>query len=153
MFLDIDGVLNSYPFLERHALDLHEDDDRYWRSMLDPDAIGRLNRLLATSGAAVVIASTWRRVLPLGRLRAILESRGLRGAVLGTTAPALGHRGRAVSAYLTAHPCRDYVILDDERGQEPHGERHVRTDPELGLTEAQVDEALRLLEGTEPSAR
>lgn len=153
VFLDIDGVLNSYPFLERHdAADPDEADDRYWTSMLDPAAVARLNRLLDATGARVVIASSWRCAMPLERLRQILLAAGLEGVIEGQTAPELNHRGRAVSAYLAERPCRDYVILDDDPFQKPHTGRLVHTDPELGLTEAQVDEAIELVCGTSSEA-
>ncbi|HRX55155.1 MAG TPA: hypothetical protein P5016_11615, partial [Verrucomicrobiales bacterium] len=41
----------------------------------------------------------------------------------------------------------EFVILDDRGDLEPHGHRLVRTDPEVGLVEADVQRAMQLLGG------
>ena len=58
-------------------------------------------------------------------------------------------RGEEIDAYLKAHPCDKYVILDDcpemLRYQWPH---QVLVNDEFGLTDADVEKAIKILDAS-----
>lgn len=157
VFLDIDGVLNSEPWFERseaERLGPHLDPalDPTWMAMLDPDAVARFERLVTTSGAKVVVSSSWRATVPLPALGRLLAVRGFTGELIDATTTSYGlvpdgvtERGHQIAHWLAANPVTSYVILDDQADMAHLGARHVQTTWEEGLTDADVDRALALL--------
>jgi hypothetical protein len=149
VFLDFDGVLNStaYAMKSGHGGVLG----------LDPEAGARLERLVQRGRADVVVSSTWR----LGRTRAelcdLLHSIGYTGRVLGKT-PDLNcirigthvPRGAEIEMWMKENARRfhvtSFVILDDDSDMAPHHTRLVRTNFDVGLTNADVERALSILE-------
>jgi hypothetical protein len=157
IFLDIDGVLNQHR--------LHENG----YCGIDPACVKRLNRLLRQCpDAGVVISSTWRyRVfegeMTLAGLESLLLTHGLccEGKVVGVTAPddlfvppapatgsyqGMGMEVRAMQIrdYLVQHPSiHSFVVLDDLEIDIPN---LVRTDGDVGLTAADAECAVRLLQ-------
>ncbi|MFS8068824.1 MAG: HAD domain-containing protein [Byssovorax sp.] len=155
IFLDIDGVLNSAAFF---ASGPHGFGD------IDPAPVARLEQLLARSGAQVVISSTWRLAFSPAELRARLAAKGFTGEILGCT-PEVPTRATSIlgafffprcaeiRAWLAAQavPPERFVILDDAE-LEPADlvelqPCFVRTDPERGLQDGDVEAAVRILEG------
>jgi hypothetical protein len=155
IFLDIDGVLNSAAFF---ASGPHGFGD------IDPGAVARLQQLLARSGAEVVISSTWRLVCSPAELRARLAAQGFTHDLRGCT-PEVPHRAASIlgafhfprceeiRAWLAAQtvPPERFVILDDAE-LEPADLAElepcfVRTDPQRGLQDEDVEAAVRILEG------
>jgi hypothetical protein len=136
IFLDIDGVLNAglvrYDGQE-HALDL--------------EAIARLNRLGAATGAAVVLTSSWRLLYRWPECRDLLGRYGLRLEVIGETADlwtwredAEAARRREIEDWLARHG-----VLDDLALFPAEVPRFVRTDEAIGLTDADVERAIAAL--------
>lgn len=157
VFLDIDGVLNSEPWLarsveERLGPDFDPELDATWIAMLDPEAVARFDRLVAASGAKVVVSSSWRMMLPLADLARFLAIRGFSGEIIDATTTARGlvadgvtERGHQIAHWLDANPVTSFVILDDQTDMAHLGDRHVLTSWEKGLTDADVERALALL--------
>ncbi len=149
VFLDIDGVLNS----ERYLDDYPPDEDyavrsiEWWRQMLDPDAVARLNRILDAADASVVVASTWRYSLDLKQLQFVLEGAGFTGQVIDSTDKnSRVPRGQLAKQWLRNHPEVDgFVIVDDQADQEPLLDRFVQTSWETGLQDEHVTRACELL--------
>ena len=169
IFLDIDGVLNS----ERYALKLeekhrqlgHPEDSRACgcfkiHHQIDPDAIARLNRLVAVTEAKIVISSTWRKLFDPPELRLVLEEHGLVAEIIGQTPD--GHvepqmldvygpleriyRGYEIDFWLRHHPEVDrFVILDDGSDMAMHKNRLVQTDSDDGLCDEHVHFAVHVL--------
>lgn len=156
IFLDCDGVLNTH------------DSNRDGICGIHRDKIERLNRIVELSGAEVVISSAWRYMILGGAMsvdgfRYMLVTHGLRSfvKVVGHTKSdeEIPERGDQITAYLAEHGPTSYVILDDgselptegcartmtESLRVVHGERWIVVDPETGLTDAHVAEALRIL--------
>ena len=75
--LDFDGVLNSTAYQVRR--------NAGGRLGLDPEAVVRLNRLIADTGAEVVVSSTWRLQRTRQQLQTELDAAGFRGIVRGAT--------------------------------------------------------------------
>jgi hypothetical protein len=133
IFLDFDGVLNSRRFLVRRNLAGRVDD------AIDPEAVARLNQIIARTGAKVVISSTWRSTDSLDRIISILQSHGFAGEVIGTTPVLSGSRGGEIKAWLDgSRRVKAFVILDDADDLDPLRSRHVRTSDEDGLLDHHV---------------
>jgi HAD domain in Swiss Army Knife RNA repair proteins len=170
IFLDIDGVLNSESYMLKLAakhcqLEPHTPCDcfKLYRQ-IDPEAIARLNRLVAVTEAKIVISSTWRKLFDPPDLRRILEDHGLVGEIIGETPDGANDselraglrdgelaqdrvfRGNEIDFWLKRHPAVDrFVILDDGSDMMMHKNRLVQTDCEDGLCDEHVDLAIRVL--------
>lgn len=138
VFLDIDGVLRNLEALKQHWL-------------AHPDCVAALNRLTQDSGAVIVVSSSWRGQ-GRGAVKDIaqrLAQMGVTGRIVGVT-PRLrdAPRGREIAAWLSTHrrPVEAFVILDDDADMAELGPYLVQTDSDTGLTAADVDRALRLLQ-------
>lgn len=144
IFLDIDGVLN------RTVGATH--------IRLDPDLVARLKTLVERTGAALVLSSFWREFESY--VAYILSRQGICSRIVGRT-PGLASsplaqgerrfvsRSDEICAWLevNAHVTR-FVVLDDrpDAGLGVLAERFVRTDPAVGLTDADVERAIAVLE-------
>lgn len=155
LFLDIDGVLNSHAWWERRkALGIKE-----VRGIadLDPEACQRVQRVCDTTGARLVISSTWRVMHSRQSLRRMFVKRGLTTPIIGITPriwmradelPGYEHNkcGRGVEiqwwlqTYLTPEQiCQARVgILDDDRDMGDLLGVLVNTRHEIGLTDLEV---------------
>lgn len=178
LFLDIDGVLNHTAFLARVQDDkdfAHLTDFGRYVRMIDPVAVGRLNRIVDATDAKIVISSTWRRLMTAGQLRKALERAGLKSWVFSQTpclltpvlrtpfgkvptgAPAVGsvQRGREIESWLVLRKKKlgvtRFVILDDDSDMEPYMDRLVQTSMKEGLQDEHVEKAIELL-GRTPAA-
>jgi HAD domain in Swiss Army Knife RNA repair proteins len=157
VFLDFDGVLNSHALWARmkEGGDLSDID-----TFLDPDAVARVNRLCTDSDADVVVSSTWRLSHSRPQLQRLLRERGFKRQVVGVTpdytvrtAPcglwvAL-ERGHEIQGWLDDNAKRydvvSFVILDDDSDMAHLAARHVKTNATLGLTDADVEQAAKIL--------
>lgn len=146
IFLDIDGVLNHWS---------SPPAPRYFPC--EPTNVACLNTLIASTGAGIVVSSDWRNIMSWERLCTILVRRGVCGEFVGKT-PSLDRegpfgrrpvRGHEVDLWLKEERFEgEFVILDDRGDLEPHGHRLVRTNPEVGLVEKDVERAVGMLMGT-----
>ena len=120
IFLDIDGVLNDRAFL----LSLHQSggqgniflvDDDAAAEHLDRSRIARLNALANTTGASIVLSTSWRCLFGPEATERMLRSMGLAAPVVGST-PRIYDvpRGEEIAVWLRNHPGAVYVVLDDE---------------------------------------
>ncbi|MDO8690528.1 MAG: HAD domain-containing protein [Dehalococcoidia bacterium] len=163
LFLDIDGVLNSIAWMKAG------NSNADWPvGHLDPVAVARLNRLITLSGAKVVLSSTWRlgpepEYGVAGTLRA-LRKVGFAHDFIGRTASLHRdpdgmplYRGDEIQSWLTetavlGEPLVEGIcILDDDSDMAHLLPWLVKTDNEVGLTDAIVDAALVMLNRPGPS--
>jgi len=154
LFLDFDGVLNSHIYLYSDARPKDMEFLGNEHLMLDPKAVLRLNRILATTGAKVVISSSWRHGWPIERLREILAARGFVGDVIGVTADlfveegASRERGDEIAHWVDTHPgVERFVILDDDSDMHGVEAYFIKTTFKHGLQDEHVEEAIRRLLG------
>ena len=115
-----------------------------------PACVAALNRILATTKARVVVSSCWRIGRNLPELRELLRDWGVKATVIGRT-PNLGTtRGSEIAAWLKEfEQSRDVaaiVILDDDADMDGLSKFLVKTKFEPGLTEADADRAIAILE-------
>ncbi len=174
IFLDVDGVLNSEAFLRKredeHRALGHADPTSPKREttcdcfrlerQIDRDAVARLNRLVAETGAKIVISSSWRKLLDPPELHRVLVSHGLVAEIIGETPDGPNDlelraaleetdrlfRGHEIDYWLKQHPEVDrFVILDDGGDMVMHVNRLVQTDCQEGLLDEHVDLAIRVM--------
>lgn len=159
IFLDVDGVLVPARCL-RGSFDEADESLLHDAARQAPPlgranlaALARLARAAPGGAARIILSSSWR--LPIAAdLRAALE-RALGGAgiaLAGATGAGGGGRGAEVAGWVLAHaPGAPLVVLDDDHAKsfELAGLKPflVAVDAERGLTEADADAALRILEG------
>lgn len=153
IFLDIDGVLNSVNFLkdksrfERVNKLKEKIKDEYiaiYLADIDPKKVELLNKITESTGAKIVVSSSWRSY---SGLQTVFTIAGIKEPVYDQT-PRLsgGHRGQEIQQWLDKHKCDKYVILDDDQdffdSQLPY---FVHTDWKVGLTENDVNKAVNIL--------
>lgn len=133
IFLDIDGVLNNQLFYCNKYQDIrHAEAEKlglpYACGDIDETSVEYLNYLVESSGAKIVITSSWRGS-GIDYCRTILDAKGLiKDSIIDIT-PHLHYpgscRGNEIKAWIEKNinlicesPCssdyKDYVILDDD---------------------------------------
>jgi hypothetical protein len=124
IFLDIDGVLNYELFYRNRNI---SEARSYPLSEICPEAVKLLNDLCESTGAKVVISSTWRLGKKLGEMQAIFKEVGFTGEIIDFT-PCLARypgsvRGNEILAWIQAneeligwnyYDFKEYVIFDDD---------------------------------------
>lgn len=139
VFLDFDGVLNSDAWIYSHS-------ERGF-AHIDPSRVAIVNGLIALTGAEVVVSSAWRILHTLPQLRRGLKFKGFVGQIIGVTDRAGPIRGHEIGRYLEALPEKPpFVILDDNSDMGRLLPFLVKTDPNTGITEADVDRAVALIQ-------
>jgi Swiss Army Knife RNA repair-like protein len=139
VFLDIDGVLAPIRRWDRYG-------------ELDPACIRVLNDIVVSSGADVVVSSTWRHGKTVADLQEMLEAEGFTGRVLDKTPsdmPGAG-RGEEIAAWLAAHAVVGYVIIDDHADMGDLRPRLVQPHPAHGLQPADAPRAIGMLMKPDP---
>lgn len=148
IFLDVDGVLNN-----RHTRVTTSDG---W-CFVDDHLVARLKRLLDFSDAQLVLSSTWREGwyqedeskndISFTELRNKFNQFGIE--IFDRTGEMRMHRWQSIQEYFE-HPREDpiehYVIIDDWDDMGQYSDHLVLTNPSTGLTDEDVEEALRILE-------
>lgn len=171
IFLDIDGVVNSGPFLDSHqsmipSRQKHHDERAEcnrlvelaqcdgWAHDLQPSRVALLTELVKRTGAKVVISSSWRHNKSDEAIAGALRCFGFNGEVIGHT-PYGGHlltRGGEILAWLAEHQgeydIESFVVLDDDpkTGLDEVARHLVLTHFEVGLTRAHIEAAEKVLE-------
>lgn len=149
LFLDVDGVLNSVPFLQtvsnRDSIIFGDDDPA---PMLDPVLVDRLNQIIQQLDVRIVLSSSWRHGWPLGVIQRALVKHGFLGRLMDKTPDVAGGRANEIRRWLdTQYPPADrFVILDDMPDAGVGMSAHfVQTDTHVGLTDEHVERARRIL--------
>lgn len=142
IFLDVDGVLNN----GKHWFQCRLSDERIDNSRICPLAVERLRRLVAQTGARVVLSSAWRLSAEHREaVRRVLAEIGIR--FYGITPDfSFRPRGHEIGQWLREHPeVTSYVILDDNDDMDTVQDRLVQTDFNTGLLDEHVERATALL--------
>ncbi|MFK8186606.1 MAG: HAD domain-containing protein [Phormidesmis sp.] len=144
IFLDIDGVLNNDPWLDKAGF-----------GTLDPANVQMLIRLLQLVDADLVISSDWRTFYSYEELCHRLVSEGIPERFIGIT-PCLDvegenddevfPRGLEIDAWLRNNNFDGvFCILDDRVDMEPHNDKLVQTDSHYGLVASDIAKAVSRL--------
>lgn len=134
IFLDIDGVLNRNGNRPPNVCEIEE------------NPLSLLSDLIRKSGAKVILTSSWRLATD-EPWREPLLCGGV--SVAGQTARLNGNnRRREIELYLKEHSgAESFVILDDQAGRWGKLKNNcVHVNAKVGLTEANVAQALKILE-------
>jgi hypothetical protein len=148
IFLDIDGVLNTEIFVthyfhlaDKYGFDANNMRDDYG-SLFDPRAVDLLKWVVESTGADIVISSTWRSS-GLEIMQEMWAHRELPGKVVDVTPNFMRYtgstlqRGKEIDSWLALNPdVTHYVIIDDDTDMEPHqlGNHFINTDAVYGIT-------------------
>lgn len=165
LFLDIDGVLN-HPGTYAQGAPWRREAGQV-RVPIAPECMAQLNRLVARTGAQIVISSSWRLFAPWQDLGRALARAGLVGQVIGQTPDLINdaawlqawcaregvpfaydrmQRGWEIAEWLRLRPqVTAFAILDDVADMAHLRDRLVLVDPTVGLDAVDVDRASRLL--------
>lgn len=141
IFLDIDGVLNSEPFLLEQV---RANPNRKFVRMIDEKAVEVLAKACRWFNAVVVISSSWRvgwhrdseHIL---ELKDLLNKYNIK--VVGLTTVNGDDRGQQIWEYIDHHlvSSDSYVILDDDPVEDHPDFRFVNTSFKEGLLEAHLE--------------
>lgn len=121
-----------------------------------PPCVAALNRITETTGAKIVVSSTW-RADGITRTRERLKEWGVTAPCIGLT-PYMDERDTETGLWVS-HPrgheiqkflddcatVKSFVIIDDDRDMEHLLPRLVHTPFDIGLTEAHADRAIAML--------
>lgn len=162
IFLDIDGVLNNV----RTA---NNPRDSFGVDRLDKDCIRRLNKITDTTGAVIVISSTWRKMylwsFTQGILFNKLREEGVTGAIIGITPDdrecgyineeypdgSRGIRGYEIKHWLnkSRQDVEAFVILDDDSDMVDLFDHfvHIKDGWKTGILDEHVEKAIEILNG------
>jgi hypothetical protein len=154
IFLDIDGVLNSAQFradntngegvaIVNGAFDA--------TAHIDPQRVARLNRLIETTSAEVVLSSSWRKLFGLERTQSSLKAKGFAHQITDCTLRLVGEARRVeIETYLAAIGASPrFVIFDDDAEEIGAGFGLSFIHVADGLEEEHVERACRILSGVD----
>lgn len=163
IFLDFDGVLcNPESISVGYKARTAPEQDPY-----GPHAacVAALNRIIEQTGAMIVVSSTWRRgsKTPRAAMAETLKRWGVNGTVIDVT-PCLesrerelyvgATRGTEIARWLQTyrrHTVESFVIIDDDSDMGELKHRFVQTNFVAGLTEADADRVIAMLNAPLPS--
>ena len=156
LFLDIDGVLNPRWWERKKPA------DRFGCAFA-PKTISCLAKIVKETKAEIVISSSWKD-MGLVELQNMWRDRNLPGKIVDITPDYMSdelllkedsadmdylyERGSEIQGWLLLHgdDVSRYVIIDDMDDILPEQKSHfVQTDPEVGITDEDVDKTVRLL--------
>lgn len=162
IFLDFDGVINSDEYMESSSFKEETKDypePQLWliemHFHLDPKAIALINQLVKRTGAKVVASTTWRLLYTLEEMNNFLALRGAKFSLIDIT-PRLDaglsipiFRGDEINAFLYHTPLSvdQFVIIDDRDDMTDIKVHLVRTNPLIGITQEDVEKAVKILNG------
>lgn len=149
IFLDVDGVINSGNNQLRNARLKRTCETMYF----NPVCMKLLKELVESTGADLVLSSTWR--LPDEKTKSVCHLDNLikrladyELGLFSQTGPTRFCRNDEINEWLRSHPDVDgYVILDDVNDdfQGENLRRLVLVDEVVGLTDSNVVQAVNFL--------
>lgn len=108
IFLDVDGVLNS----DEYFNSIKDQKINTIENQIDINKVKLLKQAVNTTGAKLVLSSSWRYTKNANNLKALLLNYGM---IVDSTPFLNNERGKEIKKWLDEHKnVEDYVILDDE---------------------------------------
>lgn len=150
IFLDIDGVLNSFQYL-KHCYEKHGKPMSMNHTPFDPNCLENLMILVQTieknnCTVQIILSSTWRlSEIDYEIVNARLAEYGLR--LEGKTPRIEQQRGLEIKEFLKDKNYLNYIILDDESFDilQYHSSHLVTTNPVTGLDKDNIQECLNII--------
>lgn len=118
IFLDFDGVMDTPSHTERLCHDGLPETDEYG-VLFAPECIANLKKIIDSTGAEIVVTSSWKYVMGYERILRMWKDRALPGFVMDMTPTCSNHRGDEIAAWLKIFEETaggeeyEYVIVDD----------------------------------------
>ena len=146
LFLDIDGVLNGH---EKHLY------NNYCK--LKESCFINLNKIIKETRCKIIISSAWRYIILDGEMtlrgfKYMLFTHGLchDAEIIGCTKrdDDIFLRDDQILDYVKEHGIKNYIVLDDnpmDMDASKLNNRLIKTDEKVGLTEIEVEKAIKLL--------
>lgn len=157
IFLDIDGILKTPQgdvyWARRGIKNLVDPDEPCISHYLCPTACSNLQFILdEVSEAKIVITSTWRKYVPLARIKSVLERNGVDPTrVIDQTKEIYkGCRGDEIEAWLQQNYGHEesmpkFVILDDDSDMGPLNSKLIQSYGFNGLSFSEAHRAASAL--------
>lgn len=157
IFLDFDGVLLSdgMALVQSEAGLTH--DNYLDRVEFDSDCVANLNSLLASSGAQIVLSTSWAQGNSFSSLSNCLLRNGIDSSLVWESDdPGEGsymtprnqgnHRGFEIAEWIDQHPeITVWCAIDDQPSIRVLGKHAVITDPARGFDKAALRKAQQIL--------
>lgn len=142
IFLDVDGVIVPFPYTRPHGASFSE------------AALGELKRIVSSTGAEIVISSSWRNYGWLEQiLRLTLKKARIKDPIdktvnMGGEVP----RHYEIAMWLAKHKVDRYAILDDGiTARQPYAtENFFQTEPMTCITTEIADKVIDHLNNEAP---
>ena len=129
IFLDIDGVLNTYSTICEGV---------NW----EPSLVKILKRIITETGVKIVLSSTWRKI---DRYCNIIKN-DMKIDYIDKTPELWQKRGIEIQEWLDKNPnVEKFIILDDDSDMVHLMSYLLQTDGEFGLTNEIADKAIKIL--------
>lgn len=147
IFLDIDGVLNSWDDYNDRCKNLKK-EERPSFGDIEERPLMLLKELIEVTNAKVVLSSSWRKSIFL--TSEVYKALSTMGIELYDITPILpsGNRAEEIREWLKDKEVESFVILDDDsfefKGNEL-SKNLVKTTMDSGLQKEHVEEAIRIL--------
>jgi len=163
IFLDFDGVLNSSKWFAANKQRITESTSLLTRGRaeLDPESIQRVLSIIAATGAAVVISSSWRNLHTMAEISEMLPELAVHFV---DKTPDLNKidsdrdigcwRGHEIAFWIQEFEKKNgqldsFLILDDDSDMLPHQKTNfVQTNWEVGILDTHVEQAIKILGAT-----
>jgi hypothetical protein len=148
IFLDVDGVMIS----QQHLMSEYEAGRSTLAEeiTLQPSAVDCLCRLVETTGARIVVSSTYRRIEDgLHNIGRQLYMAGGKAMRIYSTTPVLSgcniRRSAEIKAWLSQNEVESYVVLDDETVDDLN-DHLVKCNRFYGFGQNELDLAIKMLQ-------
>lgn len=148
LFLDFDGVMaTDYHSIVMERDGLPDRDD--FGVIFDPQCVENLSRIIASTGADIVVTSDWQEIMTYQDICRMWEFRHLPGSVIDSVSVISKRRGDNIDAWIESYgPLESYLIIDDlpicefNNGQLDH---LIQVDSYRGLHDSVIDKAISIL--------
>ena len=152
IFLDFDGVMDTeyYDHILSEAVKPISDE---YGLLFDPECVKNLKYIIDSTGADIVVSSTWKDFMSYQEILDMWKYRGLPGFVTDVTPSTENHkRGDEIDGWLKeCHTECNYVIIDDldvSNFNEHQIPRLLIVNPFNGLDEYTAKRAVMILNAT-----
>lgn len=141
IFIDIDGVLNSFHF--------YQITPHYTWNLFDPNCVRLLNDLIKINNAKLVLISDWRKTYGIKKVKEVFKKNKIEGTIVGYI-PTEHNKKVGIQLFLDNLKTNlrniNYAIVDDSNDFFSNQIRHlIQINPEFGLTlkdHARIDKLL-----------
>jgi hypothetical protein len=157
IFLDFDGVLLTDDQTQQQVNRSLTTQNYLKTVSFDPTAVANVNRLIESTGAQLVLSTSWADGNSFSSLaNCLMRNRIDPGNIWEYDDPSQGswmtprssnsNRAQEIATWLESHPeVSDWCAIDDRSEIDQLGSRAVKTDPRKGFDNSALAQALKIL--------